>query len=435
VSTAVAAPANTRRVSLLVCAALVYLGAESMLPRYLSFRAGFLASLLVAAAIALLGWRHIPRSRSMRLYLGSAVVASAWFGVSSIAAWSPDSVYGAMTVSVWLVFIIPGLAATLSERAYLHALVTGFCVGIAVYGVVVASRVVTGASVVDVTGSGVIGLILGRNRNLVSMSVLMGAALLLAAAGPKPLLRLRWVFLALSVMVIIYGGGRSGLIGLAMFALLYALLQPSGTRKTRWLLMLGVVALLFVSFGQSSGGPIRESTDRLLSLVQGERTPSDDARELDNRKAWNIGLDHPVFGVGYGNYTSTRHPVEETAPSMDVRRKFETLTSHNTYALVLAETGFPGVAVFLFLLGGLFVSGAHNTRDSRVRVAAAGFGALAVMMFVDAVLGTVIFYPMAMVLAVACTSEGSGDLTGASTSRLSTSPRRVRGASPDVRTA
>jgi len=61
--------------------------------------------------------------------------------------------------------------------------------------------------------------------------------------------------------------------------------------------------------------------------------------------AWRMALDHPVFGVGLNGYNAMYPRYNETG-------EFEGNRSvHSSWFGVLSETGFPGLAIFVSLIG------------------------------------------------------------------------------------
>src|SRR6185437_3589419 len=79
---------------------------------------------------------------------------------------------------------------------------------------------------------------------------------------------------------------------------------------------------------------------RLKTLVGGDITGTGDHGSMDARRdllmeSIRVTLQHPIFGVGPGNfqaYTKSWH------------------VTHNTYTELSSETGIPGLALFLTIL-------------------------------------------------------------------------------------
>lgn len=97
-------------------------------------------------------------------------------------------------------------------------------------------------------------------------------------------------------------------------------------------------------------------TERLITLEQvlpgGEQTLHPDSsfekRRLVTRVAWEMFLDHPVLGVGAGNYTVHYDRYADRVGS--VAREYDDPSEahypHNLYLEIGAETGLPGLLVF-----------------------------------------------------------------------------------------
>lgn len=392
-------PAEARKTrvgaSVLVSILFFYLVLEATLPRYFSSpsigSSSFDISLavIIALGLAALGWLRTRPDKQMQSYFLASTLFGAWFIISAVASWDGVSIYDAINFTVWLLFIIPGLAGLLRNRVHRYACITAFIVSSTTYGLVVLVRDLQGRSVLDTkvdTGS-VIGMILGRNRNLVSMGAVIALPLLIEKVGPPIVVRLRWILFGLSAAAVLYGGGRAGLFGLGALGLSYALLRRTGDRRLRASLSIALVAWMFIVFTQAVGGPLTTSTGRLLDYLGGEKEHSDELRELMARKAWNVAIDNPAFGVGYGNFVQTYHPVIEEASTSALYEDAQFYTAHSTYMQVLSESGFPGAVAFLGIVATLILIGVKRQRSPESRALVTGFAALSVMIGLDAVLG------------------------------------------------
>lgn len=97
-------------------------------------------------------------------------------------------------------------------------------------------------------------------------------------------------------------------------------------------------------------------TERLTTLEQvlpgGEQTLHPDSsfekRRLVTRAAWEMFLDHPVLGVGAGNYTVhyDRYADRVGSAAREYDDPSEAHYPHNLYLEIGAETGLPGLLVF-----------------------------------------------------------------------------------------
>lgn len=390
-------------------AALLYIGAESMIPQYIGIDSGpYRASLVIGGIIALIGWRRAVDSPPARYYLVAALLFGWWLVVSSIAAWTVGSPYDALGVIVWVCLLVPGIAHVVRDEMYRRPLILGLVGGATVYGVAVGYRLLLGRSVTDAVPEGQagnVGLVLERNRNIVAMGAIVAAAIIMERPW-TPSQLVRWPLVALAGLTVAYSGGRSALVGLALFALLLGIFQPGVSRRLRRVLFAALVGAVFVFVTQAIGGQAATSSDRLLDYFSdNEKSLGDKARELDGRKAWNLGLDHPFFGVGFGNYKGAYHPVLEEADGHDVRERLEVLSAHNTYGLVLAEHGFPGVLAFIGMFGTLAWAVVRRSYDRALRFVGSGVVAVFFMLTFDGLLGTVLYIPMALLLGTAIAAD------------------------------
>jgi O-antigen ligase len=110
---------------------------------------------------------------------------------------------------------------------------------------------------------------------------------------------------------------------------------------------------------------------RFIGVVQLSFTnPSNQDYSTAERLAhWIAGLhmfiDHPVLGVGIGNYSDAypRYFITIFTTSLG--------HAHNYYINIAAETGFIGLTVFMLFLLAVFVAGGHSLREinKRLRIA------------------------------------------------------------------
>lgn len=399
--------------SVLVSAILGYLVLEACLPRYFEApRVGVSLSLVLAGGLAAYGWlTRSGRFVAIGPYLLAASAFGAWSVIAAAAAWDTEALTDSVAIAVWFAFIVGGLAQLLRSQLYRNVVIAAFVASAVTYGVVVLSREIRGMSVLDAfTEDRVVGLILGRNRNLVSMGAMVALPFLAENVGPRLLRVLRWPLFAVALASVLYGGGRSGLLGLATLAIAYALLRRAPGQRLNRLALLGILGALGILLTQSIGGSVATSTDRLLGYIGGEKEHSDDVRELMIRKAWHLGMDHPAFGIGYGNFETTYHPVIEEAPNLSVYRDAQRFTPHSTYARALAEMGIPGAVAFLALVASVVLIAVRRSRDREARAAVVGWIGLAAMMGFDAVLGgQMIYLAVALVLGAASAAAARDD--------------------------
>ena len=396
---------------ILLSIAFAYLGFDAAYPKIVSYEAGGVSiALALGLALAVLGWARRPRIGGLKSYVPWAAALGFWAVLSAVGAWRPSSVRGAVATAVWIVVIVPGLASLLRDRKNLNALLFGWTAAASVFVVVGGVRLLRGQPVLDVIQLDVTkrleqGVILGVDRNAVNVHLLFIVPFLLAAVGPRPLRIVRWPLLGLSVLWLVYSGGRSGLAGLAVMALLFGMFQPGTSKRIRLVLAALFTGVLLFTFIQSAGGRASTSTERFTDLVRGKRSDGDEVRKLLLLKAWNLALEQPFFGIGFDRFETTYHPVVETASNSRVRKIVDLLTEHNTYAQVMGEMGFVGLFFFVGMFWSLLRLGLRNRGDPVTRTATCGFAVVAFVVFFQSALGVTIFYPMAVVLGASAAAH------------------------------
>lgn len=145
----------------------------------------------------------------------------------------------------------------------------------------------------------------------------------------------RLLFLAMygvSFTVAILTGSRQVLIiQIPLLALLTFIRYIEGTSLKRKLLFVLIAAIACVA----SIGPITKSYDNSYLKVRSETKAKDDVRALLLQDAIKVGCQHPIMGVGPGNY---------------VRYSFNRHFSHCTYIELFANTGVIGALIYVSLL-------------------------------------------------------------------------------------
>ena len=145
----------------------------------------------------------------------------------------------------------------------------------------------------------------------------------------------RILFLAMyfvSFIVAIYTASRQVLlIQIPLLALLTYMRYVSGASVKR------KIAFVFIAISvlAASSSMIADMYDNSFLKVRAEKEVKDDARSLLIQDAIKVGVEHPVMGVGPGNY---------------VRYSFSSHFSHCTYTELFANTGILGLLIYSYLL-------------------------------------------------------------------------------------
>jgi putative inorganic carbon (hco3(-)) transporter len=285
----------------------------------------------------------------------------------------------------------------------------------------------------DGRAQGAGGLFGNPNDMALNMVAFLPLAMILALGKGRPLLR---AVLAIGVpaliAAIIFSKSRGGTLGLvAMVAvLLYQI------RRVKPSIAVAVVAVTLVTIPL-----LPESfTHRMSSIFNPEEDPtgSREARKRLLREAYHAYLEHPVLGLGAGQF----HNYNPT------NRQETWREAHNAWLQVASELGTGGLIVFAIIVGSGFAAGlqavkalrragARYRRKSRegaafasrrepLQMYAAAVLASLTGWVVAAMFASVAYYwTLYLVLGLAITLR---DITLREVGGLRASPRAVRGA-------
>jgi hypothetical protein len=168
--------------------------------------------------------------------------------------------------------------------------------------------------------------------------------------------------LILAAVILTYS--RGAFVTLAALLLLLALVE----RRGRWPI-LGTGALLLVLVVAMVPG-YRGRIATLLGVqglfsAQADEQPDvvTRGRTTEMLAAAYVFLDHPLFGVGPGQYAPFYSMAYHMNPEIAFRYIPRPRRAHNLYAELAAETGIVGFTVFFFIVGGL-LRGLWQARSS-----------------------------------------------------------------------
>lgn len=161
-------------------------------------------------------------------------------------------------------------------------------------------------------------------------------AFLLAAKGAGR--TLFWVVgLAFMSWAVVATYSRSGMLAMSLAVAIS--LWEYGIKGKRVMLLMSAGIVAVIGVGVVVATP--HYLTRMESIVRGNIVDSGDRGSLEQRgqllkDSLLIMVEHPLFGIGPGNFPSYTQTW---------------LVAHNTYAELGAETGLPGLILFLILMG------------------------------------------------------------------------------------
>jgi O-antigen ligase len=257
--------------------------------------------------------------------------------------------------------VVAGLL--LRRTAMLHRVVWVMITGGAVLAVLTTFQFLTGsfgtsffgfgqtavqnivAGVDDVRISGPIG-----DPNFYAQLLVMLTPLALdrAMAEPRRSRRLAaWGAVGAMAASIVFTFSRGGVLALGVVVLLMLLRRPARWRSLAALALAAALAVPFLPSGY---------LDRLTALGQVGTVESTTDVSIRGRTAeagagWGMFVDHPLTGVGLGNYSGH---YQEYARALGIEVKRVDREPHNLLLEVAAETGLPGLIAFSAMVGGAF---------------------------------------------------------------------------------
>jgi O-antigen ligase len=213
-----------------------------------------------------------------------------------------------------------------------------------------------------------------------ALLILVPLALLLAAEERRPLARVAALgagALATAATILTYS--RGGAVALACVLVLCLLATRLRLRHAALCLalLLALAAIVPAGFARR----LETFAEFLPGQDEALRPDSSfEQRRLLTRVAWEMFLDHPLLGVGAGNYTLYFDEYAQEVGS--VSREYEGLGElhypHNLYLEIAAETGLVGLSAFAVVVFACFSAlrrarvGAQLSSDSRSAALARG---------------------------------------------------------------
>jgi putative inorganic carbon (HCO3(-)) transporter len=269
-----------------------------------------------------------------------AMLAFLAWGITTLL-WAPDPVAGRRQLMAYIVgFVLLLLVVNeVNSRRALDGLMA--TLALSGWGLVLAS---VGTVLTQGYMPGTRLSVLGMNENEMGMVVLVTMmGVLWQVTQPSTRHRqvkklLPWVFLLMTMGLVAASGSRGSAISLLAVLLGFCIWRP--TRA--W----GVVGLLVLAVGGILTPLVFSTTLERFAITQGDTLLG--GREALWRAAWNLIRDQPWRGVGLGNarqalvpYVLLLRTVEDT----------QSVAVHNPILQVWAETGLPGILIYLTILG------------------------------------------------------------------------------------
>ncbi len=178
------------------------------------------------------------------------------------------------------------------------------------------------------------------------LCVCLFAGLMLWPYVKRPGRILLGVFSMICVLGVLATLTRSVWLGLCLGALVIAGLTLP--RRMRLPVLGGSLLLALVVTAAQWENIVSFKRDKDLSAQ--ETAASVELRPILARIAWNMFLDKPLFGCGYGQYMNEHGKYLSDRTSVLPLETGRPFVQHNVFLNLLAETGLTGMGLFLLLL-------------------------------------------------------------------------------------
>lgn len=305
----------------------------------------FLARYLITLVVLLAGlaWLLNAAIQQLKITWTGSVLLMLGFAAWSILSllWAPNLTLGRqMLITILLdILLLVLLANEINSLKVLNGLMTtlalvGWMLVLAGAGTVLTQGYTPGSRL----------SILGINENDYGIQLMLAMpGVLWLAIRPdgrrSMLMRLMgFAYMVLVIGLVAMSGSRGSAISLIFILLAFCFWKP--TRS------LGVFCLGLMALGVILLPLVFSTTLERFAVTEGDTMLG--GREVLWKATWNLIVDHPWTGVGIGNARHEVIPYVMMLTGPDVR---ESVPSHNPILQVWAETGLPGILLYLGSLG------------------------------------------------------------------------------------
>lgn len=153
--------------------------------------------------------------------------------------------------------------------------------------------------------------------------------------------------LALFVLMIVKSGSRGAFLGFLAVVIIVVLRYRAVPKRIRYGSAVAAVALLSV-FGSAKYWELMKS---ILHPQDDYNTTSDVGRKAVWKRGVGYMLKNPLLGVGAAAFPQAEGMLSETSKEFAAQgRGLKWSTAHNSFVLVAAEEGVPGILLFIGLI-------------------------------------------------------------------------------------
>lgn len=310
-----------------------------------------------AIVIALLGLMFERTRIAMPLFLGIFALFVAWSGAGYLSSFEPTATSDQLVVFCKLFLIMFVMVNVTRDAWRLRTFMIFFLACFAAYPTrgTLVNYFIAGYTLF---GRALWNFIYGNSNDLAALTFFpLSMSLALALTEPKGWIkRLAFVGVGVLPLMILLTQSRGALIALVVSGLLFFMTHARGKRVRSLLtaMALAVVVIPFVpksAWNRFSGMKALTST---TTVAEADPEGSAEARYNIWRVARRIIGEYPVTGIGLGAYPRAHatYALRVGVPTAALGFR----DTHSTYLNVAAETGLPGLLLFLTMIVSVTVS-------------------------------------------------------------------------------
>ncbi len=339
---------------------------QDLFPALVAIRLVEIFSIAVPALFLLDRRAQLQTTTALRRPLTKVVLLLAFMAAVSV----PTSLWPGMSLEYLLKNLLPAVVLSLAVAGAISSLldVQRFVwiqvLGATLYSAIILTRF-------DIGQDGRLGSLVFYDANDLGMLLVCTVpfTIYLARHARSSVLRVLSIGgLVLCLLTIVKTGSRGAFLGLLAVSIYLVFRFASVHLTTRLLTVAAVVGALAIGAG-----------DRYWTMMGTLLKPTEDYNWVGKERAgrmsvWGRGIGYmearPFSGVGLAAFSTAEGTISPLAAQQSFGNGLKWSAAHNSFVQVGAELGFPGLVLFVAILGLTFRTAARLSRDALARAPA-----------------------------------------------------------------
>lgn len=307
---------------------------------------------LMIAAATLLAWVLSRESKRIPVTLVTVMLGlfTIWISLTTVMAHHPADAFPSLVQALKILLMTFVAVALINTRERIYALVWLMVVCLGFYGFQGGVFTILTGGEYHVFGPPR-SFIADNNQLALALIMILPFIAYLYQQAAHPIARIGLIGLGvMSVFSIIGSQSRGAFLALCLMGLFLA-------ANSRYRLRMGVAVLAMAAVGAMF---VPQSwVDRMETIQNAGEDKSVQGRFQAWQFAYEVARDNPITGGGFNVHFDETY-YKTLVPEAETNRNF-----HSVYFEVLGEQGFVGLAIFLALMGGTWLTFGHVIRATR----------------------------------------------------------------------